>query len=934
MSGSQLETALVGPGKEAGTFLLTVHGIGDYDASKSASGRLVDALAGDLRATLEPVDFNWHAVVEARDFKDKVVQLSRSMLEAAHLETDEQCGIAGHLVRALGFVFEAVFKLSVLAVPLFALLLICAIPIYVRFGSVGIAGAATSFAFRSTAVLWAATGAIFAVGLMVAGLLRVMRRRLHAATLLRRMLLVFLQPVIPLAYRLSERKTRDVVSSFAGIALWVGLYNEGIRWWSGADAAAQWSGLGFTNLSIIAAGFAVVPIIGYWIWPLIRAPLKLARDIFNYIGDVGQRARIQDKLNCAVDRLPAGAHVILVGHSLGSVVALDSLCNSGVWARFESVSLVTAGSPIFRFFQRFFPGLFFPREAGECCSRIQSRSRVVRWLNVYRAGLRRGDPVGQALFAREGTGVDVPVLQNERVLMQAHGDYWDDLVVIDAVKGAWGRMLPPLHAAPERPVATPVWHSSRLDRAAGAAITALGLFAVLGLLFAVVNAFNIVQQRRLEARDFLARAALNGLETSAKVTHSTTTWGWGGGEYSPGVWWPVQVYEFDFVDLDAAFRRLTFRENEDSGFEGGLYFNSKALRLSLGREEYSEGKSTFDVRILYLPGDPSHLALADPRFRPVTGGTWGGRLKSGFPVLEVLVAGIYIIIFPMVMLECFVFAASVHVVATAILPDSSAAGLLPFKTVFFRHDQNQWWQLPRSIKGVDPKAELLDGNLLWHADTIDRARVLILPLSDRDRFSAAEIEFVKRWVGNGGGLLLIGDGRSHWAGPAPYSDADRHHDNNVPDMARAFGYEFADSLLMPRGSVDQDTLWPQAARDSKYAVKLRVSSEHEIAKGVTEPAVVSSCAVLSAGAAPPVFELQTGKSGSTRVPEYLREPRGSDAVILWRSTEAGQESVPVAVAFEAGGGRVVITGTWKLFTVDDADNRRFVRVPDHSERRF
>src|SRR6187401_2892744 len=85
MSASQLETALVGPGRGARAFLLTVHGIGAYDTSKNASGRLVDALVGDLRATFEPVDFNWHAVVEARNFKDKVAQLSRSMLEAAHL---------------------------------------------------------------------------------------------------------------------------------------------------------------------------------------------------------------------------------------------------------------------------------------------------------------------------------------------------------------------------------------------------------------------------------------------------------------------------------------------------------------------------------------------------------------------------------------------------------------------------------------------------------------------------------------------------------------------------------------------------------------------------------------------------------------------------------------------------------------------------------
>ena len=367
------------------------------------------------------------------------------------------------------------------------------------------------------------------------------------------------------------------------------------------------------------------------------------------------------------------------------------------------------------------------------------------------------------------------------------------------------------------------------------------------------------------------------------------------------------MYEFEFVDRDAAVRRLTFYDEEDHGFDGGLYFNSEALRKSLGREEHSEGRSTFEVRILYLADDRNHLALADPRLRPVT---------SGSPVSEVL-AGLYEIAFMMFLFECAVVAAGVRV-ATAILPDSSAR-LIPLNTAFFTHWQNDWSELRWSIKKVDPEAELLDGDLRQHEDTIERARVLILPVPYGSRFSSADIEFVKGWVDTGGGLFLMG-----------YFAAARRHENNASDMARAFGYEFADNLLMPRGSVYQDAwnekpLSQQATKDSKYAVKLRVRSEHEIAKGITELAVLSSCAVLSAGAATPVFVLETGESSSTWVPEYLRDAVGSDAEIITTYTKVGRESVPVAVAFEAGIGRVVITGTWTLFTLDYADNRRFVR---------
>jgi hypothetical protein len=216
-------------------------------------------------------------------------------------------------------------------------------------------------------------------------------------------------------------------------------------------------------------------------------------------------------------------------------------------------------------------------------------------------------------------------------------------------------MLPPTPGAQEQPSATPVWHDSLFDWAAGAARRALVLCAFLGLLFGVVNAFIIVHQRRLEARDFAARASLKGVEIPARVTHSTTTWG-----YGEDLSFPVQVYEFEFADRNGVARRLTFRENENSGFDGGFYFNSEALRKSLGREEYSQGKRTFDVRILCLEGDSGHLTLADPEMRAV---------QSGFPVFEVLWTGIGASIWMMVLFEYGVFAASRRV-AEAVLPPS------------------------------------------------------------------------------------------------------------------------------------------------------------------------------------------------------------------------------------------------------------------------
>jgi hypothetical protein len=655
---SQLENVAVAGVGVLGTFIVTVHGIGPYDASHSATGKLMGALDEGLVATLEPVDFNWCGMVEAeQDDREKMTQLSTSILEAAHLSSDEQTGAVGYLVRGAGFLFEALFKLLLLSVPICALLLISAVPIYVRFGAFGLAGVGASFALHWIALLWTLTVGSLGLGLILSGLLRVIGFRLFGATLLRRMILVILQPVIPLAYRLGNAGTRQVVRNLALFAVFYGLLTGLIHWWS-PDAAAQWFGLGMKNLSIGAAALGTVFLAGLGISKVISAPVKLARDIFNYIGDVHQRPRIQEGLSRIVEDIPRGAHVILVGHSLGSVIALDSLCNSSVWATFSSVSFVTCGSPIFRFFQRFFPGLYFPRDVTDCVSRIQLRSETVRWLNVFRTGLLRGDPVGQALFSRGGSGRDLPVRQKARILMRAHLDYWDDEEVIESVRGSWREMLPSLQMRKEQTSANPVRHALLIDKVHSIAQAALVVCVFAGFIFGVANAFAIIHQRRVEAKDFLARAVSTGVEIRAKVTHSTTNWG-----YGEDLAFPVQVYEFEFKDRNEVLRRLVFRENENSNFDGGLYFDSAALRKLLGRNESEKKKKTFGVQILYVDDDIDHLTLADPRVRPN---------QSGFPVFEVLWTGIGASFFPIILLLIGSFYACRRV-AEALLPPSHRA---------------------------------------------------------------------------------------------------------------------------------------------------------------------------------------------------------------------------------------------------------------------
>src|SRR5262249_54964189 len=149
----------------------------------------------------------------------------------------------------------------------------------------------------------------------------------------------------------------------------------------------------------------------------------------------------------------------------------------------------------------------------------------------------RGDPVGQRLFFRGNTGTDLPIRQRRRILMQAHLDYWDDHEVLQTVEGAWDRTLPPLTVKRERPATAPIRHELLMTRLHGIGQLLLVVCALTGFVLGVVNSITIVQQRRAEAAAFFARVARDGRETQARVTHSTTTWG-----YGKDLSFPVQVY--------------------------------------------------------------------------------------------------------------------------------------------------------------------------------------------------------------------------------------------------------------------------------------------------------------------------------------------------------------------------------------------------------
>lgn len=159
--------------------------------------------------------------------------------------------------------------------------------------------------------------------------------------------------------------------------------------------------------------------------------LKVLLDILLYAGDSRFRkdlhAAFEKEIAAARERTSDGTFVI-VAHSLGSVMALDSLLTSPQWNEREVILLVTMGSPIWRFF----PDHAFPGTPGEAAALIARRIAQFRWINIYRPL----DQIGTSLrFAKDFEAIDRSTGQWNLVL-SAHVNYWTDKTVISLLKAA------------------------------------------------------------------------------------------------------------------------------------------------------------------------------------------------------------------------------------------------------------------------------------------------------------------------------------------------------------------------------------------------------------------------------------------------------------------------------------------------------------------
>jgi len=159
---------------------------------------------------------------------------------------------------------------------------------------------------------------------------------------------------------------------------------------------------------------------------------KVLLDIGLYVGS-STRQKIQSEFGCFIGcRARDATNVWIVAHSLGSVIALDSLLNRPEWTKQHDVVLITCGSPIRRLFVRFFPGLFFPCDLSAASGMVAQRVKQFRWINIYRTF----DYIGKRL----GLGYNCEMEVNR--LWPWHTQYWSDTKAFDAVRTLLAKCIP------------------------------------------------------------------------------------------------------------------------------------------------------------------------------------------------------------------------------------------------------------------------------------------------------------------------------------------------------------------------------------------------------------------------------------------------------------------------------------------------------------
>jgi hypothetical protein len=517
---------------------IAIHGVGTHAPDQIKA--LVDEAFRRASVASDVSEFNWdafidHSVNRIRDGVAILDETAVSITNTAALPLPASAARGDGWLQRTGDVLYSIFRI-VIATALTLLILGPVLHVMVLLPS----AAFTPIALADFAWIRTATYAtiLLTAGLFVVmlglDLIRSLIRRSPAPLLVtfRRGALLLLQPLILLlTIPVSWRFGTALIAFVAGlipIAVFGAVLNLLVSPLFGSFNAIAVS-IGATILLIVAAalvgGFHVIV---RQLW--IGGPLKVLLDIVRYLGSPTYRTTLQRAFDERIHALDTagedGRRVVLLAHSLGSVIALDSLINSTAWRTTDSVHLVTLGSPIKRSFIRFFPGYLFPPSIDRAARVAAARLDRFSWINIHRPW----DYVGTGLgLERAGVGEDLSTRQGRRVF-SSHSNYWGDEVVVATLEAAWQRAVAvdaavsPAQPAHVIPVATPPDVLNRTTTVART-VSVMLLVAVVGV---AVSTF--LESRTAWLNDFrqeLSDVAQSGTETLANVTYHRTVEGGG-----------------------------------------------------------------------------------------------------------------------------------------------------------------------------------------------------------------------------------------------------------------------------------------------------------------------------------------------------------------------------------------------------------------------
>ena len=223
--------------------------------------------------------------------------------------------------------------------------------------------------------------------------------------------------------------------------------------------------------------------------------------------------------------------------------------------------------------------------------------------------------------------------------------------------------------------------------------------------------------------------------------------------------------------------------------------------------------------------------------------------------------------------------------------------------------QGKWLGLTAWAAQSKPDVELVES-----ADTVSAA-VLILPLPHHESLGEDKVASVVSWVEQGGGLLVLG-----------YYAAETHHGTSLSRLTRQWGISFNDNLLMPAGVAQEETRAHVFSVDERLGIRIEPASQidHPVLSDVGAIVMLSAASLDIEHASVPL-ELILSSPPETGIwrPEGPLDPDGMRRLIeQWVPEGTGSE--PVLVAFRCGQGKVAICSTWKVASLDYADNGRLL----------